>query len=57
MKVRCNMCMNVFDEEKIVYDEEKDMELCPKCKNGGYLMDLRDEEFLEDLRMEQQESM
>lgn len=26
MKVRCNQCMNVFEEEEIVYDGEMDME-------------------------------
>ena len=57
MKVRCNQCMKVFDEERIVYDGEEDMELCPECGQGGCLMDLSDYEFLEDLRMEQQEQM
>ena len=57
MKVRCNMCMEVFDEDKIVYDGETDTEYCPKCGDSGYLMDLKDDDFLEDLRMEQREQM
>ena len=40
MKVRCNMCMNIFDEDEIVYDGETDTEFCPKCGESGCLMDL-----------------
>lgn len=57
MKVRCNMCMQVFDEEEVVYDGEMDVEFCPKCGESGCLMDLPDDEFLEDLILEQQEQM
>lgn len=57
MKVRCNMCMKVFDEEKNVYDGETDTEFCPECGESGYLMDLPDEDFLKDLIREQQEQM
>ena len=39
MKVRCNQCMKVFEEEEIVYDSERDMEFCPKCGEDGCLMD------------------
>ena len=39
MKVRCNQCMNIFDEDEIVYDSERDMEFCPKCGEDGCLMD------------------
>lgn len=42
MKVRCNHCMKVFDEEKIVYDGEDDMEYCPECGESGFLMDMVD---------------
>ena len=57
MKVRCNQCMKIFNEEEIVYDGEDDMEYCPKCGESGCLMDLSDEDFLEDLIIEQQEQM
>lgn len=40
MWVRCNNCMEVFDEKEIVYDANEDEELCPKCGIGGCLMDL-----------------
>lgn len=38
--VRCNNCMEVFEESKIVYDGDMDMEFCPCCGEGGCLMDL-----------------
>lgn len=41
MKVRCNNCMAIFDEDEIVYDVE-DIELCPHCGESGCLMDLED---------------
>lgn len=40
MKVRCNHCMEEFDEEEIVFDKKLDRELCPKCKKSGALTDL-----------------
>lgn len=40
MKVICNNCGAVFDEEKIVYDGDMDMEFCPECGEGGCLMDI-----------------
>ena len=43
-KVRCNNCMEVFEERKIIYDSEEDMEFCPCCGEGGCLMDLTEEE-------------
>lgn len=49
--------MKVFDEEKIVYDGEDDMEYCPECGESGCLMDLPDNDFLKDLIREQQEQM
>ena len=57
MKVRCNQCMNVFDEDKIVYDIETDTEYCPKCNKSGCLMDLHDDDLMEDLAIEQREQM
>lgn len=44
MKVRCNMCMNVFDEEDIITDLDTDKEQCPSCGKKGYLMDLENEQ-------------
>lgn len=40
MKVRCNNCMEVFDEKEIVYDGDLDKEFCPCCGEAGCLMDL-----------------
>ena len=57
MKVRCNQCMKVFDEDKIVYDYERDTEFCPECGESGCLMDLDDNGLMEDLLVEQQEQM
>lgn len=57
MKVRCNQCMKVFDEDKIVYDYERDTEFCPECGESGCLMDLDDNGLMEDLLIEQQEQM
>lgn len=45
MKVRCNQCMKVFDEEKIVYDGETDTEFCPECGESGCLMDLAETRY------------
>ena len=38
MKVRCNQCMAIFDEEQISYDGET--EFCPECGESGCLMDI-----------------
>ena len=38
--VRCNQCMKVFHENEVIYDGDEDMEFCPRCGEGGYLMDL-----------------
>lgn len=38
--VRCNMCARVFDESKIGYNPEDNVETCPYCHRSGYLMDL-----------------
>ena len=43
-KVRCNNCMEIFEERKIIYDSEEDMEFCPCCGEGGCLIDLTEEE-------------
>ena len=45
MKVRCNQCMKVFDEDKIVYDGESDTEFCPECGESGCLMDLTETRY------------
>ena len=45
MKVRCNQCMKVFDEERIVYDGEDDIEYCPECGEGGCLMDIAETRY------------
>lgn len=39
-KVRCNQCMNEFDEEEIIYNGDDDTEYCPHCGESGCLMDL-----------------
>lgn len=44
-KVRCNNCMEVFDERELIYDENEDMEFCPYCGKGGCIMDLGEEEL------------
>lgn len=43
MKVRCNDCMSVFDEEYI--DDISENESCPLCGRIGALMDVPQEEF------------
>lgn len=43
-KVRCNNCMEEFEEKEIVYDGETDTEYCPCCGECGCLMDLEDKE-------------
>lgn len=42
--VRCNMCMEIFDENEIIYDGDEDEEYCPYCGEAGALMDLTDDE-------------
>lgn len=44
MKVRCTNCMKEFNENKIIYDGDTDMEFCPNCGEGGCLMDLDETE-------------
>ena len=44
MKVRCTNCMKEFNENKIIYDGDTDMEFCPNCDEGGCLMDLDETE-------------
>lgn len=44
IKVRCNNCMEEFDEQKVIYDGETDTECCPYCGGIGCLMDLEDED-------------
>lgn len=43
MLVRCNWCMEIFEEETIPYDEDL-QEYCPKCKEYGFLMDMGEED-------------
>ena len=38
--VRCNWCMNTFDESEIILTEGREEEVCPYCNEIGYLMDL-----------------
>ena len=51
MKIRCNQCMAVFNEEDIILSQDplyfKDDEICPKCNKGGALMDIPDDDNLE----------
>lgn len=47
MKIRCNNCMEVFDENLIVYDKNENMEFCPCCGKSGCLMDLSEDEINE----------
>lgn len=51
MKVRCNNCMEVFDEKELVYDGNEDMEFCPYCGDGGCIMDLPKDEFPEEYKI------
>jgi Zn finger protein HypA/HybF involved in hydrogenase expression len=41
MKVRCNWCDEVFDEEEIIVIGET--EYCPKCNTEGCLMDMEEQ--------------
>ena len=41
MKVRCNNCMAVFDEDDIPINDN-DEEYCPECGETGYLMDMEE---------------
>ena len=43
MKVRCNWCDWVGDENEIAVDEN-DTEHCPQCSREGFLMDITEEE-------------
>jgi len=42
MRVRCNWCDEIFEEEEIIYDEVEDSEHCPYCGKAGCLMDLEE---------------
>lgn len=39
-RVRCNNCMNEFDEDEIIYNCDDDTEYCPRCGESGCLMDI-----------------
>ena len=41
--IRCNHCANIFYENKIIFKEENNLELCPFCHQSGALMDLTKE--------------
>ena len=43
MKVRCNDCMSVFDENYIATDPATGRESCPACGRIGCLMDMDEE--------------
>ena len=51
MIVRCNWCMEVMDEDVLIWNEEIQLEECPYCKNTEYLMDLDDMEDLDNLEV------
>lgn len=50
MKVRCNGCEWLGDEDELIFavavDEPEDgpTHVCPMCSQVGYLMDLEDEQ-------------
>lgn len=39
-RIRCNMCMKTFPEEKVLVNPKTDKEYCPYCHKSGFLMDL-----------------
>lgn len=39
IKVKCNFCDNIFDEDDLPIDTKDDQEYCPHCKFKGGLMD------------------
>ena len=44
-KVRCNMCMEVFEsDDDLIFMEDKDGHYkgCETCKTDGYLMDIEE---------------
>ena len=40
MLARCNQCMEVFDEEEVIYNVDENKDECPMCGEVGCLMDL-----------------
>ena len=56
MKVRCNQCMSIFEEETIWTSEDPlymfGQEICPKCFKGGALMDMPDTERNTKIKIE-----
>lgn len=46
--VRCVWCENEFSEDKILFDEDTEIEHCPFCGRSGCLMDLDDENENDD---------
>ena len=47
MKVRCNECMNIFEEDELGVDEDG-IERCPHCGREYALMDMEDEDDAEE---------
>lgn len=47
-KVRCNNCMKIYDEDKLIYDEDDNTEYCPYCGESGCLMDINTRAVITD---------
>lgn len=43
MKVRCNNCMEIFDEEDIMLINLNGNEVCPCCGRSGCIADIEKE--------------
>lgn len=43
-RVRCSYCESEFYEDYIITNGEDGQEICPVCKEEGYLMDIENEE-------------
>lgn len=56
MKVKCLHCEHEFVMSEIYNDDLGNFTVCPKCE-GSFDVDVTFKEFMEDLRMEQQEQM
>lgn len=39
-KIQCNWCGWHGNETEIIYNDDENLERCPKCKATGYLMDI-----------------
>lgn len=56
MKVKCLNCNFEFELKKIYHDELGDFTVCPEC-GGSFDVDITNDDFYNDLLMEQQEQM